>query len=305
MYAEVNGARLFYERIGSGPALLIMHGGLGLDHSYLRPWLDPLGADVELIYYDHRANGRSRAPAESLTMEQLAADPDALLAHLGIERAAVLGHSYGGYAALQLALSFPDRVSHLVLCDTAAAGPDWDGAMARAARLGASDELLERAAHGFADEAGVREWLEVMTPVYFPHSDPDIGRRVFADVRIDLAAERRGSELLGTFDAGPRLDEIRAPTLVVAGRDDFLYPPQDQEKLRAGIHAAELVLIEGSGHLPFVETQQRFLDVVRAFLTAAIRPARVERPSAATRSRLMPSGRGAYAGSRRQSPPFT
>jgi proline iminopeptidase len=266
MYAEVNGVRLFYTRIGSGPPLLVMHGGLGLDHSYFRPWLDPLGADAELIYYDHRANGRSRAVVESLTMEQLAADADALLGHLGIDRAAVLGHSYGGYTALQLALSFPDRVSHLVLCDTAAAGPDWDRAMERAARLGASEEVLEQAAQGFADEAGVRDWLELMTPAYFPHSDPGVGGRVFADVRIDLAADQRGTELLGSFDAGPRLDEIRAPTLVVAGRDDFLYPPEDQEKLRAGIPGAALVLIEGSGHLPFVETQELFLEALRAFL---------------------------------------
>jgi proline iminopeptidase len=266
MYAEVDHTRLFYERTGSGPPLLVMHGGLGLDHTYFRPWLDPLGAACELIYYDHRANGRSRAPAESITIEQLAADADRLLHHLGIERAAVIGHSYGGYTALQLALSFPDRVSRLVLCDTAATAPDWEAAMERAAGLGASEELLERAGQGFSDEAGAREWLEVMTPVYFPHSDPEIGRRVFADVRIELAADQRGTELLASFDPTPRLDEIEAPTLAIAGRDDFLYPPEDLEKLRAGITDAELVLIDGSGHLPFVEAQERFLDALRAFL---------------------------------------
>jgi proline iminopeptidase len=269
MYADVHDARLFYERIGSGPPLLVMHGGLGLDHTYFRPWLDPLGVDAELIYYDHRANGRSRAASESLTMEQLAADADALLGHLGISRAAVLGHSYGGYTALQLALAFPHRVSHLVLCDTAAAAPDWEAAMERAGRLGASEELLARAAQGFADEAGAREWLEVMAPVYFPHSDPAVGGRVFGDVRIDLAADQRGTQLLASFDAEPRLGEIQVPTLVVAGRDDFLYPPEDQERLRAGIPGAELVLIEGSGHLPFVEAQEFFLDALRAFLATA------------------------------------
>jgi proline iminopeptidase len=266
MYAEVEGARLFYERTGSGPPLLVMHGGLGLDHTYFRPWLDPLGADAELIYYDHRANGRSQASAESITMERLATDADALLRQLGIERAAVLGHSYGGYTALQLALSLPDRVSHLILCDTAATAPDWEAAMERAARLGASEELLERAGQGFSDEAGAREWLEVMAPVYFPHSDPEIGNRVFADVRIELAADQRGTELLASFDPGPRLGEIQAPTLVVAGRDDFLYPPNDHETLRAAIPGAQLILIDGSGHLPFVETQELFLDALRAFL---------------------------------------
>jgi proline iminopeptidase len=86
---------------------------------------------------------------------------------------------------------------------------------------------------------------------------------------LDVAADRRGTEVLASFDAEPRLDEIQAPTLVVAGRQDFLYPPEDHEKLRAGIPDAELVLIERSGHLPFVEAQEPFLDALRAFLATA------------------------------------
>jgi proline iminopeptidase len=266
MDANLNGTKLYYERIGKGRPLLVMHGGLGLDHTYFRPWLDPLSAGAELIYYDHRANGRSQGSAATLTMEQLAADADALLDRLGHKRAAVLGHSYGGYTALELALSYPERVSHLVLCDTAAGAPDWEAALGRAAALGVSAELLNRVEQGFTNEAEAREWFEAMAPAYFPHSGPDIAARVLADVRIDLAAEARGMELLDSFDAGPRLDEIGAPTLILAGQDDFLYPPEEQEKLKAGIRGSELVLIEGAGHLPFVEQRERCLEVLGSFL---------------------------------------
>jgi pimeloyl-ACP methyl ester carboxylesterase len=97
-----------------------MHGGLGFDHTSLHPWLDPLGEEMHLIYYDHRGNGRSgRPPLETLTFEQFCADADALRAHLGYEKVAVLGYSFGGFIALEYALRYPERLSHLILLDTA------------------------------------------------------------------------------------------------------------------------------------------------------------------------------------------
>jgi proline iminopeptidase len=103
--APINGTELFYVSVGEGLPCLVMHGGLGVDHSYLHPWLDPLGDMLHLIYYDHRRNGRSgRASKETMTHAQLAADADALRSHLGFARVAVMGHSYGGFIALEYAL---------------------------------------------------------------------------------------------------------------------------------------------------------------------------------------------------------
>jgi proline iminopeptidase len=92
-FASVNGTKLFYLSTGVGIPCLVMHGGLGVDHTYLHPCLDPLGDLLHLVYYDHRGNGRSgRPPIATLTLAQLAADADALRAYLGIEQVAVLGH---------------------------------------------------------------------------------------------------------------------------------------------------------------------------------------------------------------------
>ena len=84
--AHLNGTELFYVEVGEGAPCLMMHGGLGFDHTSLHPWFDPLCDVMRLVYYDHRANGRSgRPPLETLTFEHLCADADALREHLGFE----------------------------------------------------------------------------------------------------------------------------------------------------------------------------------------------------------------------------
>src|SRR5439155_19360205 len=115
----------------------------------LREGLDPLGDLLRLVYYDHRGNGRSgRPPVETLTLAQLAADADALRAHLGLEKVAVLGHSYGGCVALQYALRYPRRLSHLFLVGTTAAWDYTDEIIAELQRLAANADAGPAVLHG-------------------------------------------------------------------------------------------------------------------------------------------------------------
>jgi proline iminopeptidase len=114
---------LFVEVTGRGSPLVLMHGGPGADHLSLLSFRR-LADRHTLIWYDHRCNGRSDgAPVTSMTWDNLAADADALREELGLDRWAVLGHSFGGHVALEYALRYPERVSHLVLLDTG--GDSW------------------------------------------------------------------------------------------------------------------------------------------------------------------------------------
>lgn len=123
----VRDTELYVDVEGQGPPVLVMHGGLGVDHTCFRPWLDPLGDTASLIYYDHRGNGRSaRPPLDEFDHDTWVEDADALRAAMGHEKVVVLGHSYGGFLALRYALAHPDRVRGLILLSTAAVMEHWD-----------------------------------------------------------------------------------------------------------------------------------------------------------------------------------
>jgi proline iminopeptidase len=152
--ARLNDTEIFYVEVGEGVPCLLMHGGLGGDHSALHPWLDPLGDVMRLVYYDHRGNGRSgRVPSETITFEQLCSDADALSEHLGFEEVTVLGYSFGGFVALEYALRYPERISHLILLDTAPTLDYAEEIEANARRKGATREQLEALGASAEDEA--------------------------------------------------------------------------------------------------------------------------------------------------------
>ena len=115
---SIRGISLNVKVIGNGYPLVLMHGGPGAD-LYTLMSFRPLADQFTLVFYDHRCNGRSEgAEVTSMTMENLTADADALRQALGFEKWAVLGHSFGGFVALEYALRYPHSLSHLVLVDT-------------------------------------------------------------------------------------------------------------------------------------------------------------------------------------------
>ena len=270
--ATVNGTELFYETVGTGRPILVMHGGLGHDHSYFRPWLDPLAHGATLIYYDHRGNGHSRASG-SLDHDTWIADADALRAHLGHERVVVLGHSYGSVLAQEYALRHPERVDGLILCSSTPAF-DYQAVMMQNAATRATPEQLAALQGGLSaplagDESYRRLW-GLIAPLYFHHYDAGVGARVFGEVRFSAKAFNAGMfHGLPGFNTLARLGELRMPALILSGRADWITPPaQGGARLAAGIAGARHVIFEESGHYPFVEEPARFISVVESWLAA-------------------------------------
>jgi len=273
MEAYVNGTRLFYTTTGSGRPLLVMHGGLGWDHTYLRPSLDALGGQATVVYYDHRGNGRSAAPDDWTSVDHATwtGDADALCDHLGTERIVLFGHSYGGFLALEYALGYPDRLDGLILCATAPALAHQEVAIANAQKRGTPDQvqtLLDLLSCRVAQASTFRSGIETVLPIYFFDPDEAPLERIIDEMTFCARAFDRASfHCLPLYDVRDRLCEIDVPALVLGGRDDWLMPPAySVEPLGAALPNAETTIFERSGHFPFIEERALFAEVVTEWL---------------------------------------
>ncbi len=246
---------------------MTFHGGLGLDHTYLRPWLDPLCASLRVVFHDLRGHGEStgRETLAGATHKTFIDDADLLRAQIGAERVAVFGHSYGGFLALEYALSYPHRVSALVLCASSASlahvAASLEIARERATEqeFAALQQVLSRPASDDAEFA--RAWQELV-PLYF--HDRDSAAAPFATTTYSAEAHNLGAfALLPSYDVTSRLHEISAPALVLSGQYDWLMPPHlAGAHLVAQLPAARHVVFEQSGHFPFIEENEAFTTTV-------------------------------------------
>jgi proline iminopeptidase len=256
--AAVNGTELAYVVVGDGVPCLAMHGGLGVDHTQFREWLDPLGDVLRLVYYDHRANGRSgRALPETITLDQLVADADGLRSHLGLGRAAVQGHSVGGCLALEYALRHPERVSHSLLVGTTAAWDYLPELGAELARRDTGPEVVNALFSEPATDAALAARELALAPLGFHRKAAEFAERVFRHTRWSALGWARGRETLFGFDRVARLAKVDVPTLILTGGHDFFCPPAQAERLHRGIRGSERVIFGESGHYPSPKSQSR------------------------------------------------
>ncbi|MET9313542.1 alpha/beta hydrolase [Kribbella sp. NPDC003505] len=268
---------LYAEIVGQGHPVVLMHGGPSADHWTLAP-LRRCADQFTMILYDHRCNGRSvGVPVSSMTWDNLTADADALREKLGFEQWAVLGHSFGGHVALEYALRFPGKLSHLILLDT---GGDAHWARQNAAEVmekrGYSAEKAQLVRRWFTGDFERSEYYRILTSIgsaYYSRN-PVLGvARDLADGgwRGKVRPEAHifaGRHLLKDWTVMDRLGEIAVPTLVMSGRDDFVFPPECQEELAAGIPHARLRIIDHAGHSPHSEQPTETRRALRDFLSA-------------------------------------
>ncbi len=276
MQAHVNGHSVFYTLEGHGRPLLLMHGGLGLDHTYFRPWLDPLGEDVQLIFYDLYGNGRSERPAsyDGVDIGTWIEEADALRAHLGHEKIILFGHSFGSFFAQEYALRYGNHLTGLILCDSAPA-LDYPDLIVANAQARGTPEQVQALLGALGNPASVEKdadfqhvWKTIL-PFYFHHYDPAIAAAMDAATHYSGGAYRHSfTAVVPAFNTLERLNQITVPTLILGGQDDWITPPaQGAARLQAGIPHARQAIFEHSGHFPFIEEQAAFLATVKAWLS--------------------------------------
>jgi proline iminopeptidase len=274
---SIRSVSLFVEVVGNGYPLVLMHGGPGMDHLAMSPFTT-CADQFTLVFYDHRCNGRSEgAPVESMTWENLTADPEELRQTLGFDKWAVLGHSFGGMVALEYALRYPQSLSHLLLVDTCG-DARWvqENAPEILAKRGYSPDKVKLARRFFNGDFSPDEMSPAMRKLgsafYYRTSPLLLARQVMLGLRMKLRPEALifgYSQLLKGWTVMDRLGEIEAPTLVLAGRDDFQFPPEHQAILADRLPNAQLELIERAGHNAPMERPAEVIQAVRRFLEAA------------------------------------
>jgi proline iminopeptidase len=271
---SIRDVSLFVEVKGQGYPLALMHGGPGLDYQTMLP-LDPLANQYTLVYYDHRCNGQSTgADANTMTMDNLTGDADALREELGYEKWAVLGHSFGGNVALEYALRYPQHLSHLILMDTG--GDQWwvnQNAPNLLRKRGFKASTVESARRFYKGEITPSEFLPIFmkfSKAYNYRNNPlEIVTAILTGHTPKFHPEALifgYSQTLMGWSVMDRLGEIYVPTLIMAGRYDFLFPTEHQVALAAGIPHAHLEVIECAGHNPHMEQQDVVIQLIRDFM---------------------------------------
>jgi proline iminopeptidase len=268
--------RLHYRVSGQGPVLIAHPGGPGTGAAFLGD-LAALDEVATVVWLDPRGTGGSTAPADpaAYTLEHYAADVDALRVHLGLEHVGLLGFSHGGMVAMRYAADHPDRLTHLVLLDTAPALDEE--AMTRVAaamdrRQGEPwyDEVrreIDADEVPASDEEALAGLLRIL-PMYFHRWDEvaqrfvgSLGGAMFhARVSASWNAEQSHTDLR------PDLGRITAPTLVMVGEDDFICDVVAAREMADRIPGAGLSVIAEAGHFPWVEQPAAFRAAMDEFL---------------------------------------
>jgi len=245
-----------------------MHGGLGLDHAYLPPYFARLEQRRRIIHYDHRGHGLSDAPEDwsTVTFDALTADADAVRAQVIGDKTALFGHSYGGFIALHYALRYAENLTGLVLCATASNLTDHAPKMPASATPAQQTAFGEIFSAPMQDDADWRRHWSTVLPMYFHADASESIAAMDAATTYRAAAWNRGLALLADYNLKDRLREIQTPVLIIAGRHDFIVPPAYAEDLHRALPNAELVMFENSGHFPFIEEADKFIDTLGNWL---------------------------------------
>jgi pimeloyl-ACP methyl ester carboxylesterase len=284
MRVLVNGVRLFFDVEGASlvpdgpamrekPTLLLLHGGPGFDHSIYKPAYSILADLAQVIYLDHRGNGRSDAgPKELWTLAQWGDDVCAFCEALGIERPIVLGASFGGKVALAYAVRHPSHAAKLILISTeAAGGTHKDRRVAMFEKLGGPDlgaMARRRLYEGHSDEASLDAWIRLAMPLYTrTPRDPNVFTRTISNSEVLHWFTRPGGED-HTFNMIAGLSRIKCPTLVMGGEDDPMTPIECQYDIASAL-PPNLVRFErfaGCGHAVVPDAPERALAIIREFV---------------------------------------
>jgi proline iminopeptidase len=289
-FIDAHGVLIYYELLGRGTPLVILHGGPGASHDYFLPYLLPLARQHRLVFIDERGSGKSEKLEDpsGYTVENMAEDVEAVRQELKLGKVSLLGHSCGGVVAQAYALKYQRNLTHLVLCSTfhstskmnevfrsmmAAMDPELRNRIEALEKAGlyGKGKVYER--NRYPNDYMAAAWGEGYFPyVYQRRPDPNYDPAANGIMSWDLYREMWGSNgefiidgNLKSVEYGDRLHSITVPTLITVGDHDECAPSLSRE-MHEKIGGSKLAILPQSGHMTFVDQPGLFLKAVGEFL---------------------------------------
>ncbi len=281
-HVTVHGHRRSYVRMGSGPALLLLHG-LGCDHTTWAPVMQSLARTHTVIAPDLLGHGQSDKPRADYSLGGYANGMRDLLTVLGIDTATVVGHSFGGGVAMQFGYQFPERTERLVLVASGGLGPEVSPAIRAITTPGFHQAMAVLSAPGvrhvataalrLLSRSGVRHVRDLgeVADIYDSFKDP----RTRAAIRHVTRAVVDWKGQIVTMADRAYLTEAM-PMLVVWGADDLVIPVAHASNASALAPTARIEIVPNAGHFPHKDHPERFAKIVRDFIRTT-EPARYDR----------------------------
>jgi proline iminopeptidase len=272
--ALADGGGLYVERIGRGHPLIMLHGGPGLDHHEFRPWLDPLGdRGLELLMVDMRGQGQSpRVDPETLSIQVFSHDVDRLAEALGLERFALMGHSFGAIVALSHALE-RGSAGHYVISAGAASTESLMTDVEREIERFEPASMRDQIRRSWDQEASVatveqmRDLMASQMPFHFWEMGDAYSQFMLRDetVYAPEVLAHFARDGYGDFDWTDHLRWIRRPMLVLCGRYDRTCTLERSQEIHREVEGSRLVVIEKAAHMSQVEQPKAVIDAIRAW----------------------------------------
>jgi 3-oxoadipate enol-lactonase len=245
---------------GSGPDLVVLHP-VGLDHTFMVPWLEPAARGYRVIGIDLRGHGKSPRATRDTTLNDYVVDIHAVMRAHCAGPATVLGLSFGGMLAQLIALAYPDSVARLVLCGC-------PGGFAPEVRPMLRERGLAAERNGMTSivDTTIERWF---TPAFRSNAAVESVKKCLSTG--DVTGWSAAWHAISTLDALPQLHKISVPTLVVGGERDAATPVAVATMLSQAIPSAQLVLLREAPHMMQIESREAFNDAVGGFLASTSR----------------------------------
>lgn len=268
---------LYYEVHGEseGVPIFVLHGGPGFSHDYLKlstqVW-DKLSQSRPIIFYDQRGTGKStnNEGDENCTLLDQLNDLESLRIHLGYKQIILLGHSWGGYLGMAYSARYPENVDKLILVGSAA--PCFKDTIFLQKYV--FPEIQERRDNlSFEVELGNEKVINLDTIEKFSmlFYSPEIKEKMLSNIgntSYNYEVHKVLRADIEKFDLTPELKKYTHKTLVITGRFDMNVAPLVAYRIHKLITDSEYEVFEYSGHLPFFEEPEKFIDVVNSFISS-------------------------------------